>query len=212
MRKILLLIMITTHIMSAHTVGIFHLEKIPFNNLTPLYKRYARSIYANKDRSLYYKIWDHNYIRSPRFLGALKAGFFDDLTPLMGVIYDKKHQCRGYVTTGGTVATECIETTKLKVDTLGHIAPTAQQTNKNYITFYKRLLNNSIKSRYAFVDMPLQNIIELDAHFYLIDLESVLPFCGLEKNIVNNPGYSFCIKEYAQDLESFLNTEKFTAG
>lgn len=205
MHKIVLIMLVITQL-SAHSLDIIHLEEIPLNNLTLLHQRNGRNIYANQDRSLYYKVWNRDYPWTPLFLDALEAGLFDKLTPLVRIIYDKNHQCRGYITKGGTVVTKNIETAKLKIDSFGHIAPTTQQTNKNYITFYKRLLKNSIRTEYAFFDVPLQNIIELDGQFYLIDLESVLPFCRLEKNIVNNPGYSFCTKEYAQDLEIFLNS------
>ena len=206
MHKWLLIIIISTNITYAHTLDTIDLETIPFNTLTLLYKRYARAIYANKDRSIYYKVWDPDYRRTPFFLGALRAGFFNDLAPLVALIYDNKNRCRGYVATGGILVRDNADQSGLKIDSFGHIAPTKQQTNKNYIEFYKRLLNNSIDSRYAFVDMPLQNIVEIDTQFYLIDLESVLPFSYLEKPLVTNPGYVFCIKEYACDLQAFLDT------
>lgn len=204
MRKLPLLIIIAASTAYAQTDSIY-LETIPFNTLTLLYKRYAREIYANEDRSLYYKVWDHDYLRSSFFLGAVKAGFFNGLAPLISIIYDKNNQCRSYVTTGGIVVRDNANKSGLKINSLGHITPTAQQTNKHYIEFYKRLLSNSIRSQYAFVDMPPQNIIEIDTQFYLIDLESVLPFSYLEKPIVSNPGYVFCIKEYARDLQLFLD-------
>jgi len=206
MHKWLLIIIISTNITHAHTLDYIRLETVPFNTLTLLYKRYARAIYANEDRSLYYKVWDHDYPRSPLFLKALEAGFFNNVAPLIGIIYDSKDRCRGYIATGGILVRDNADQSGLKIDSFGHIAPTEQQTNQNYIAFYKRLLNNSINSRYAFVDMPPQNIVEIDTQFYLIDLESVLPFSSLEKPIVNNPGYVFCIKEYACDLQAFLDT------
>ncbi len=205
MNKLSFLIIIAAHVIYAQPDTIY-LETIPFNTLTLLYKRYAREIYANGDRSLYYKVWDPYYQRSPFFLGTVKAGFFNNLAPLVSIIYDKNNQCRGYVATGGILVRDNADKSGLKINSLGHIAPTEQQTNQNYIEFYKQLLSNSINSQYAFVDMPPQNIIEIDTQFYLIDLESVLPFSYLEKPIVTNPGYVFCIKEYARDLQTFLDT------
>lgn len=204
MHKLPLLIIFASNV-GCTAPEIVYLEAIPFDTLTLLYKRYAREIYVTKDTSLYYKVWDHDYLKSPLFLGALKAGFFDGLAPLVGIIYDSKNRCRGYVATGGISAIKNAEKSGLQTTPLQRIAPIAQQTNANYIAFYKRLLNNSIKTQYAFVDLAPQNIIEINTQFYLIDLESVQPFCSLEKNVESDPGYNFCIAEYAHDLQTFLD-------
>jgi len=205
MNKLLLGIIASTSIIHAHTLDIVYLETISLNELTPIHKQHNRAVYANEDRSLYYKIWNPNYHRSSLFIKALDAGLFKKIASLIGIIYDKQNRCRGYITTGGVLSLSNTEKSGLKMTPLRYVLPTEQQTNKPYITFYKRLVKNTAKSRYAFIDLSPTNIIEIEDQFYLIDLESVEPLSNLRKNFENHPEYSFHIKEYVQDVRALLN-------
>jgi hypothetical protein len=194
-----------TGIVCAHTLDIISLETIAWNDLISIKTQHNRAIYAEKDRSFYYKIWDRNYHRASLFINALETGFFKKIAPLRGVIYDKQNRCRGYVTIGGVLSLSNTDKSCLKMTPSYYILPTRQQTNANYIRFYHRLVKNTTKYRYAFIDLSPTNLIEIDAQFYLIDLESVEPLSTLTKNFENHPQYSFHIPEYAQDVKRLLN-------
>ncbi len=205
MNKLLLGIIASTSIIHAHTLDIVYLEAMSLNELTPIHTQHNRAVYANEDRSLYYKIWDPNYHRSSLFIEAVEAGLFKKIAPLVGIIYDKHNRCRGYITTGGILSLDNTEKSGLKMTPLRYVLPTEQQTNEKYITFYKQLVKNTAKSRYAFIDLSPTNIIEIEDQFYLIDLESVEPLSRLGKNFENHFEYSFHIKEYVQDVRALLN-------
>lgn len=205
MNKLLLFIVASTSIIHAHSFDTVYLETIPRNELLPIHEQHNRAVYANTDRSLYYKIWNPNYPRSPLFLGALDAGFFENIAPLVSVIYDEQNRCRGYITTGGILSMSNTDASGLKITRLQYVLPTKQQTNTNYITFYKNLVKNSAHSKYAFIDLSPTNIIEIENQFYLIDLESVEPLSKLTRKFENHPEYSFHIKEYVQDVRALLN-------
>ncbi len=151
MNKLLLGIIASTSIIYAHTLDIVYLETMSLNELIPIHTQHNRAVYANEDRSLYYKIWNPNYHRSSLFIKALDAGLFKKIAPLIGIIYDKQNRCRGYITAGGVLSLSNTEKSGLKMTPLmtplRYVLPTEQQTNKQYITFYKRLVKNTTKSR-----------------------------------------------------------------
>lgn len=204
MNKLLLIITASTSFINVHSIDTVYLETIQPSTLRLIHKQSNRVVYANEDRSIYYKIWNPNYLRSKLFVNALDAGFFKHIAPLVGIIYDEKNRCRGYITTGGILSMSNTTKSGLKITNLQYILPTSQQTNEKYISFYKRLVKNTAKSRYAFIDLSPTNIIEIDDQFYLIDLESVEPLSRLSKNFESRPEYSFHIKEYAQAVKTLL--------
>jgi len=186
------------------------LETIDFSQLKCVKKvvddrpatAHIRSTYRTDDNS-YYKIWTPDYKCSYNFIKALKAGFFDDLTSLVSIIYDSNHCCRGYVTKSGS----SISPKKIQIDryilngnTVVAIASLRKQTDPDYIKFYAKLLNNTKQSKYAFVDFVPSNIVFIDGEYKLIDLESVEPLSFIRPYFFSSPYSPADYRDYIKGL------------
>ncbi len=197
-------IIASSAIVYTHNYDILLLNSITFDQLRLVSEKLSRNVYTNHDQSLYYKVWDTKYRRAKQFEDALNAGFFEDIAPIVTVIYDEKDRCRGYVTVGGIPFFSSTTQLTVKITKNQYVLPIEEQTDTNYIEFYETLLENTIKSKYAFIDVSPTNVIVIDSHYYLIDLESVEPLSNLQPNFAHHPEFSFHIQGYAKFVKTLL--------
>ena len=95
---------------------------------------HGRKILYDKDKNLYYKIFDKEYCRRKNFVTAYEKGFFDELAPaLNSLIVDEVHgkwggsdTTIGYVTEGGKL----LSTSEIDFKTIP----------EGFLTLLKRLL------------------------------------------------------------------------
>ena len=190
------------------SVESIRLEDIDFTELKSIKRAVesgaVREVYVDKNGDYYYKIWSPNNKRIRNFLQAISAGFYDDIAPLVNIIYDGKGCCRGYITKGGIVAIksplekEIINSGRNKIT---RIAELNKQIYLPYKEFYHRLLKTIKEKGYVHIDYTPSNLIFIDQEYKLIDLEAVLSIYQ-----VNNSFFSDI--HIPSDYRNFVKTIK----
>lgn len=88
----------------------YHYELLPLEsiNLNRLKRHQRFQVVLYEDEKYFYKIWEPDYFGIRNFLCGLHKKFFLDIDPLVGIIYDKNHICRGYICTKGKLINQDI--------------------------------------------------------------------------------------------------------
>lgn len=206
MKKAILFCSIISFSLIVHTIPIVNLKDIDFSELRSVLKvsdaSHTRTVYIDQDEQFYYKVWSANYFRAVHFESALNAGFYETLAPLTGIIYDEQNKCRGYILKKGVLVKHHPTKYNIKITPVGryeHITPISQQTNKEYIEFYWKILKTSKETGFAYIDLSAVNIIYLEGKFQLIDLESIEPIKQMNTNFFSDncfpPDYREAIRK-----------------
>ncbi len=160
------------------------------------------AVYADKNRQTYYKLWTEQYENAKHFLNAFNAGFYDGLTSLIGIIVDEDGYCRGYITKAGTASNQQLVYEKFKrgKTRCTAVAPLDKRTDPAYKTFYSQLCTNVEKTGYVFTDLAPPNIVLVDNHYALIDLDSVIPLSEIDD--------AFIARLFPTDYRKFIQRLK----
>lgn len=184
------------------SVALFQLEQI---NLKQCYKktdRYSRAVYIDYSQKLAYKVWSVDYCNAPYFEEALKTGFYEELTPLVGVIYDKDDNCRGYVT---KLCRE-VRYSELKYERIlprsdwGRLAKMHLQPSC-YKEFLRVLLRRTKEKKYFFADLTIANLVTDNGKMLFIDLEAVRPIKKLHAYPMTKKHLTTLPQDYVLELD-----------
>jgi len=145
---------------------------------------HGRKILYDRDKNLYYKIFDEEYCRRENFIKAYEVGFFDKLTPALQSLIVDGDDIVGYVTEAGEMISD---------SEFGSVPK----------EFYKKVLGVVKEKKMFFYDLVPINIIRMkNGELSLIDLESVYPLQELyiinRHNAKVKPQYYFdaLVKEF----------------
>ena len=192
---------------SAPAQPIISLHEIDRTQLTPLKTTRDEhgeqaTVYQNKNEQTYYKLWSEKYAYGEHFLNAMNTGFYDGITCLIGIIFDENGHCRGYVTQTASTTRSRLVYDKFKRgrSICTAIAPVHKQTDPAYKVFYAQLLTAIENTGYVFFDLAPSNVVLVDDHYALIDLNSVAPLATLDN--------AFIATLYPTDYRTFIQNLK----
>lgn len=195
----------------ANKYQLIYFENIEFENLTKFKsktfsdnegKLQTSEIFLSKDSKFYYKIWNPQFVFVNNFINALIKDFFDDISPLIGIIVDYSGEFRGYI----TEAKKNINPLELFVSDHGHyfeIKEIQFQNNLKYIKLFNKLIEKSIITNFIYADLHLDNLVQDENQFYIIDLDSVLDIQDFQLNDLKNPLYT-CPNDYFKIVSSLI--------
>ncbi len=153
--------------------------------------RSRRTNYAVKNRV--YKLWDKNYRKAKKFMGAIHAGFIDQsISPaLRAVILDVMGNCCGYV------MTRC----RLNV------------TIYERASLIRKLKTQTRKTGWCYTDIDPTNmgICTITHRISLLDLESVSPLTIRSEKTCKDISYKNFLKRLALKGDLVYNSISDTA-
>lgn len=124
--------------------------------------KFARAVYCDEANNRFVKIWRDDFYYKSFFTNAFTAGFYDDIAIITNIIEagTGEHQfpdIRGYATQkGNAISYENIDKEK-------------------YSHLIDRVAVACHKHNMVYIDMHINNIVEVEGIYYLIDLEAVIP-------------------------------------
>lgn len=144
--------------------------------------KYSYVNYFDRKSDSYIKIWGPEYFLSNNFQYCLSMGYYDDITPLVGVIYDNQNKCRGYVTKN---CSDKYLIKRILVENNPHDPyKKIVSLNKNHPhirKLIKIMMNRTKKTGYFYTDLRLWNFVSDGKKLLLIDLEEIYPLSELDE-------------------------------
>jgi hypothetical protein len=176
------------------------------------HKNRNRKVYLTPDKKFVVKIWQKKYPSTVNFLAALKAGFYDGIAKISGLIFDEEDECRGYISPYMTDRTY----NRHKWDIFGFkvekgdinvkIFSIYDKQPKMYQDLYDALIKNAKKSAYASLDFCPDNIAvdDGDNNAYLVDLEDVQPVEMLKNELIARVFFVYNPRDYLEQLTDLI--------
>lgn len=191
---------------SMRAMAKIYLEDINFNELKLVHKitsaKQAREVYKDPLSQYYIKVWCHDYTLAPDFMDAVKDGFFNETAAITAIIIDKTSKYRGYVTPAGKGVFQfpiLFDSTPKKGS---RFADAKNQVFEPYKYFYKKLVDASVRTKYAFIDLTPSNMVIIEDRCFLIDLESVRRISTLTNSFFNGEHLP---KDYRDEIFKIKN-------
>jgi hypothetical protein len=140
-----------------------------------------RAVYLTKDNAFAIKIWQKNYASRNNFLVALHAKFYNDIAQLVGLIFDKEYECRGYVSPYMIDRTR----NRSRWESYGFVLEKNKFGVKIFSTYalqpplyqqlFNKLIQKTIMTSYVTLDFCPDNVAidPRDGKLYLIDLDDI---------------------------------------
>lgn len=133
--------------------------------------RYSRILYHDEANHRFIKIWNDDYFYKFYFSAALQAGFYADIAIITDLIIQPDsleglYDVRGYATQQGKPVNH-------------------QDLDKaKFIDLVDRVAAACRKHKMVYIDLHVNNVVEIDDRYYIIDLEPVIPV----NDLVEIPG------------------------
>lgn len=123
--------------------------------------KFARAVYCDEPNNRFIKIWRDDFYYKDFFTAALAAGFYNDIALIEAIIVSPNSavdtDTRGYATKKGEGITH-------------------QTIDKEkYQDLILRVATACIDYNMVYIDMHINNVVEVHGKYYLIDLEAVIP-------------------------------------
>ena len=122
---------------------------------------YNRTVYFNEKNNTYIKLWDYDFFYRQYFENAYYKGFFTKIAEIEDIIADDKNNILGYIIKKAQPIT----------------IPDKSKLN-DLIT---RIAYNCYFHNMVYLDFTIQNIVENNDKYFLIDLCSSIPVAHLNK-------------------------------
>ncbi len=141
--------------------------------------KHSRVVYLNPSNNTYIKIWESDYIFGNFFAHSVKTGFFQDISPLKEIIYDKNNLCRGYI----TYRVDCPLNNKLKYYSFKGASKLydAYAQNEFYKIFIEKLKSKIILHKVIYLDLVPDNIAFDCNEYHIIDLDPIININDIDK-------------------------------
>lgn len=151
-----------------------------------------RRVYLDQQNQLFIKEWGIHYQPSIYFQEACLLDYYQELTPLKEIIYDKNGLCRGYVTYAG----ESPIPLSVELNEEGYFRlKSALDQPRMYHQLYSQIIEKILTTQLVYFDLTPSNVIVYQGKLYLIDLESIYPL----KEIVER--FNYLPQEFQQRLK-----------
>jgi hypothetical protein len=187
-RHLFIFLFFYTHFVICAIITHISFESIPFHRfeLVKISKfidnaeeANIRKVYWDPDHGHYYKVWNKNFRDTEKFITALRRGFYKDISPLTGVLWDKDNECRGYVC--AEVDTNVSDLT-IEHDEEGktRIAPLNKQKSNAYKKFFALIFEKMLNTNLIHRDLTPTNLGKIDGQYVFIDLEEINSVMSIE--------------------------------
>ncbi len=117
---------------------------------------YSRVVYYDPNTEKFYKIWGSNFFYKKYFEETYKTSFYQEVSLLEDIITDDNGEIVGYIT---PKAKNVHFSTK---------------DSSAYRDLINALINSSQKHQLVYLDLNMENIVEKDNRYYIVDLEPVI--------------------------------------
>jgi hypothetical protein len=149
--------------------------------------RFNRAVYFDGANHQYVKVWGEDFFYKPYFERAHGLHFYDGIARVNDVLKNQDGGVLGYITEAGAVVDEQnLDRPKLEDLTA-------------------RLVAATYRMRIVYVDYRLQNIVEIDGVYYIIDLEA----CIEDSCLGGIPGIkttiNHCLYDYRKRISEFTS-------